>query len=220
MTSVELNQLRRTESRLIDLAWNLELEIRRDRDRKRKRSIAILDRIGPKAWQVAAVLLSLSTTSRTMSRMYVYWHLKRALARGPAGSVGQTSQDEIDARIDDVTSGPLGAAVVAVVADIENPMHFSAMRWLAEHQTYLWLIESNIVGASPPSTDLFERFQRFFPASSKGQRYNRFVDRVMKATRSVNKWGMTYRKRWQVLFKELPKATPLSDEQLSQRVTG
>ena len=150
--------------------------------------------------------------------MYILWHLKRRLASYRADTVGGVTADAVDARIDDKMSGPMGAVVDLVAADPNSPGHFKAARWLAEFKTFLWLLESNMSGASPSSSDLFDRFQRNVPAASKGVVYAGFIRRIEAATRLEKKWAATYRKRWQASFSRLPVSTPLSDAQLSQRV--
>ena len=113
--------------------------------------------------------------------MFVLWHLKRRLAIYRADRIGLVTADAIDARIGHTMAGPLAVVVTETAANPNARTHVLAARWLAEFNTFTWLVQTNVSGASPSSRDVFERFQRYMPSASKGVVYSRWLQRIEAA---------------------------------------
>ena len=205
---------------LRDAVCALGRELRREQHRRHKSATDHLDRMHQPVWVTSGVLMRLHPSTRTPARMFVLWRLKRRVGIYRADRIGLVTADAIDARIDHTMAGPLAAVINETAANPNARIHFLAARWLAEFNTFIWLVQTNVSGASPSSRDIFERFQRYMPSTSTGVVYSRWVQRIEAATRQENTWAITYRKRWQISFSQLPQSTQLSDAQLSQRVFG
>jgi hypothetical protein len=204
---------------LVSLQHQISVQDRRAKWRRQKNATDLLNRVTRRPWTIAAVLSCLSQrTSRETPRMYVLWTLLRQRVRDRDGCIGDISEEGIDERIEDILSGAESVEIEAMVLDPNSRFHFLAAKWWAEFKTYLWLIECNKAGASPSSSDMFGRFQTEFPTTSKSHVYTDFIRRIENAGRQEKRWSQTFRKRWQLSFSELPRTTPLSDEQLSERV--
>ena len=218
MAAPELKRLRRAEVSLSGTINRLQVEIVREADRKRKRAVPALERMQAGAWFVAIAVSSIEPSTPELPRLYLYWHLKRMLKWGMTGSLGSLDDESVDKHMAFVRHGVHAAAVTATIDDKESPVHFRAARWIAEQWVFRWLIECNLLGASPSSIDLFTRFRARFPAGSASARYTHFVQEILHARHHVNKWANTFRRRWRMEFTELPKANAMSDASLSNRV--
>ncbi len=198
----------------------LSAERRRHADRERKRAKPVLERIHGQTFLIAATVGVLDPSVVELPRLFVYWHLKRMLQRN-IGQLHFLDDAAIDVAIADACSGRLATdAAAAAVDDVDCRVHFVAARWLAECEVFLWLVNCNLLGASPPSQELFARFRRAFPASSMGLRFARMIQGVLDSTRVTEDWAKTFRRRWRVEFRQLPRANPLTGAELSDRVVA
>ena len=166
-----MQTLRRAEFALVASAARLTAELRRERDRARKRRRPLGPRLSRQVWITAGTLSSLEPTSSALPRLFVYWHVKRYLARGLLGVASQLDAAAVDACIADARDGRYAAEVLGALANVDSAVHFGAARWIAELRAFEWLVDCNLHGASPSSTDLFARFQSYFPAGNDGDRY-------------------------------------------------
>ena len=211
-------RLRRAEFDTRAAAAGLQVEIRREVDRARKRGRPLGPRLSRRVWIMAGTVSSLEPTSSTVPRLFVYWHVKRYLARGLLGIASEMDAGSVDAEIADARYGRCAAEVLDAVADVDGAVHFGAARWIAELRVFEWLVGCNLHGASPSSTDLFSRFQSYFPAGSGGDRYAAFLHGAVSENGGLKNWARTFRRRWQVEFRQLPKGNELTDAELSQKV--
>ena len=191
---------------------------RRHADRERKRAKSVLQRLRIKGnvFLAAALVSTLHPTETHASRVYVYWYLKRMLRRdiGPLHGIDDAA---VDAAIADAKDGSQAERYAATLDNVNSSAHFAAARWIAEYDVFRWLIDCNLQGASPPSSDLFVRFQHAFPVTSRGERFARMVQGVWEAARECADWAATFRRRWSVEFRQLPSANALTDSDLSGR---
>ena len=191
---------------------------RRHADRERKRAKSVLQRLRIKGnvFLAAATVSTLHPTEEHAARVYVYWYLKRMLRRaiGPLHGIDDAA---LDTAIADAKSGSLAEQYMAAMDNVNSNVHFAAARWIAEYDVFCWLIDCNLQGASPPSSDLFVRFRHAFPVGSRGERFERMVQGVSQAARECSDWAATFRRRWSVEFRQLPSANALTDSDLSGR---
>ncbi len=193
-------------------------EIRRQRDRARKRKRPASSRLGVEMWRIAAVLQDIPGGSLLLARLYVYWYVKNNLKRGFHGiseSVDDASLDQHLALLGDEH----GEDLAGMVADVDSSEHFRAARWRAEYLTFQWLLESNVRGASPPTSQLFDIFAKSVPAVSRGERFAEFAASGYDKNR-LHEWGKTFRRRWHIQFQDLPKANALTDAEQTERVAS
>ena len=149
-----------------------------------------------------------------LSRLYIYWHVKRFLKRSRNGVQGVS-----DASIDDAIQEMYdhdGDRLRAVMEDVQCVEYFRAARWCAEQKAFLWLAQSNVRGASPSTAELFKVFHDSFPAISRGGRFVEFA-RIAENKHRLTDWGICFRRRWGAHFEALPKANALTDAELSER---
>ncbi len=177
-----------------------------------------MERIHGQTFLIAATVGVLDPSVVELPRLFVYWHLKRMLQRN-IGKLHFLDDAAVDVAIADACSGRL-ATDAAAVDDVDCRVHFVAARWLAEYEVFLWLVDCNLLGASPPSQELFARFRRAFPASSMGLRFARMIQGGLDSTRVTEDWAKTFRRRWRVEFRQLPRANPLTGAELSDRVVA
>jgi hypothetical protein len=192
---------------------------RRQLDAQRKAARPVLGRVGNDTLLVAGIVGALELSNAALPRLFVYWHLKRMLRRN-IGEVASVDDATIDAAVARACLGHLTADLAAAAADADCRVHFAAARWLAEYDVFVWLVECNLLGASPPSRDLFTRFRLAFPASSRGRRYDALLERVTMSANSEKNWAISFRRRWLVQFRQLPRANPLTDADLRKRVAA
>ena len=191
---------------------------RRHADRERKRAKSVLQRLRIKGnvFLAAATVSTLHPTEKHAAQVYVYWYLKRMLRRG-IGPLHGLDDAAVDDAIAEAKCGCLAEKYVATLDNVDSNVHFAAARWIAEYDIFRWLIDCNLQGASPPSSDLFVRFRHAFPVSSRGARFEQMVQGVSKAARACADWAATFRRRWSVEFRQLPSANALTDADLSSR---
>ena len=149
-----------------------------------------------------------------LSRLYIYWHVKRFLKRSRNGVQGVS-----DASIDDAIQEMYdhdGDRLRAVMEDVQCVEYFRAARWCAEQKAFLWLAQSNVRGASPSTAELFKVFHDSFPAISRGGRFVEFAS-IGEDKHRLTDWGICFRRRWGTHFEALPKANALTDAELSER---
>ena len=190
---------------------------RRHADRERKRAKSVLQRLRKgNVFLAAAMVSTLHPTEKHAAQVYVYWYLKRMLRRG-IGPLHGLDDAAVDDAIAEAKCGCLAEKYVATLDNVDSNVHFAAARWIAEYDIFRWLIDCNLQGASPPSSDLFVRFRHAFPVSSRGARFEQMVQGVSKAARACADWAATFRRRWSVEFRQLPSANALTDADLSSR---
>ncbi len=149
-----------------------------------------------------------------LSRLYIYWHVKRCLKRSWNGVQGVTDAS-IDNAIQEVHDHNADSLRM-VMEDVQCDEYFRAARWCAEQKAFMWLVQSNVRGASPSTAELFQVFEHSFPAISRGGRFLEFV-RIGESKCRLNRWGGIFRRRWSVHYEGLPKANALTDAELAER---
>ena len=149
-----------------------------------------------------------------LSRLYIYWHVKRCLKRSWNGVQGVTDAS-IDNAIQEVHDHNADSLRM-VMEDVQCDEYFRAARWCAEQKAFMWLVQSNVRGASPSTAELFQVFEHSFPAISRGGRFLEFV-RIGESKYRLNRWGGIFRRRWSVHYEGLPKANALTDAELAER---
>ena len=92
---------RATEGQLLLQLAELNREIRRQSDRSRKRQRPITTRLSKRIWRIAATIRDMPGGSVLLSRLYIYWHVKRFLKRSRNGIQG-VSDASIDNAIQEV----------------------------------------------------------------------------------------------------------------------
>ncbi len=191
---------------------NRELQCQSDRSRKRQRPIAT--RLCKRIWRIAATIRNMPAGSVLLSRLYIYWHVKRCLKRSWNGVQGVTDAS-IDNAIQEVHDQNADRLRM-VMEDVQCDEYFRAARWCAEQKAFMWLVQSNVRGASPSTAELFHVFADSFPAISRGGRFVEFVS-IGESKYRLNRWGGIFRRRWSVHYEGLPKANALTDAELSER---
>ncbi len=149
-----------------------------------------------------------------LSRLYIYWHVKRFLKRSRNGIQG-VSDASIDNAIQEVHDHNADS-LRTVMEDVQCDDYFRAARWCAEQKAFVWLVQSNVRGASPSTAELFQVFADSFPAISRGGRFVEFVS-IGESKYRLNRWGAIFRRRWSVHYEGLPKANALTEAELSER---
>ena len=142
--------------RLAEGQYRLEMaelnrEIRRQSDRARKQQRPIATRLCKMIWRIAATIRDMPGGSVVLSRLYIYWHVKRFLKRSRNGVQGVS-----DASIDDAIQEMYdhdGDRLRAVMEDVQSVEYFRAARWCAEQKAFLWLAQTNVRGASPSTAE-------------------------------------------------------------------
>ena len=150
-----------------------------------------------------------------LSRLCIYWHVKRFLQRGLFRGIQGVSDASIDNTIQEVHDHNVDR-LRTVMEDVQCDEYFRAARWSAEQRAFMWLIQSNVRGASPSTAELFQVFADSFPAISRGGRFLEFV-RIGECKERLHRWGAIFRRHWGVHYAGLPKANALTDAELSER---
>lgn len=92
----------------------------------------------------------------------------------------------------------------------DQPAHFDAAVWLAEHRTYIDLLKLNVKGITPPAHVIIEMLHINFTSSSCGQRAADLF-RKLDVSSDFRKYYMAkFRRKWSVGFLVLPQRPPLA----------
>ena len=217
MEAIAAKRLRREIATATARLRQLAADRRRQRDRDRKRVVPVLARIKPHAVLVASTLGVLEPSRAELPRLFVYWHLKRCVLKR-VGSLSAVDDAAIDEAFAATTSGELAAAIGEALDDVDSCVHFTAARWLAEYAVFRWLIDCNLQGATLSSEELFGRFCDAFRRDSMGLRYARLVGGSVESSRLM--WCRSFRRRWAIEFRQLPRANPLTNADLAGRVSA
>jgi len=102
--------------------------------------------------------------------------------------------------------------------NIDSELHFEASKFVAERLLYQWLVSTNVKGVAPTTSLLVEHFVVFWPAGSRGARFESFVGDLVRKPRCQEAWARRFRDVWNIKYQKMPQQPPLTDATITEKV--
>ena len=163
--------------------------------------------------RLAATLLHVSGAGAALVSEFLEQQYQRADGRAH-------SRDDVEPMIEhgSVYASCFIEAAEAVLASPGNERSlFLAGRFLAEHRTFQWLVETNSRGVAPNTQRLCMQFHSSWPRNMMTLHSRWFLHRLLYSRLTRRRWATLFRRKWCVRWRRLSARADLEAEEIRKR---
>ena len=111
------------------------------------------------------------------------------------------------------------ANVCDPAAQAQTKLRRNALEWLAEYQTYLWVVQQNVLGIAPANRQMLEVFVARCKALQIVARASSAEHLLHQQGRGARKWSRRFRQKWKIGNGKLSTREPCSPSEINDKAS-
>jgi hypothetical protein len=176
-----------------------------------------ISRLGQKSGRIffeAAVLYRLTQCWKTVHD-FMEIHAKHYVQLVGDDSTGQASDERVEIA---ATMQSEGTGIDLVMQNVEDPLHFKLLRFVAERKLFHWLLSVNCKGITPTTCTVVEQYVMMWPDHHRSAQLLDHFSNLINNPRAQESWARSFRSKFLLKYRKLPVQPPLAEDTIKVRV--